>query len=446
MGDVPQAREIRTILSYYDDLTKEVQLNLAVDGSSDIGREPFGAVLSVWSSVSVSRESGGFGRYLNPQDWNQQTGEQIDRREALEKKLREAMGDRFEVLSVTFSKPDVKPMPIESGGREGWEQTALAYLVLKAKDSAADKLPSVSMEMDFRDTTGNVLLPIASTPTLVDARATTLPDRRVVNPTLEVVLDDRAFARGTPNAKDLKEALKPGELLLEVRAKAEGLLPNLEKIVDLTSVPGMEVVKVEDRGVTITELQQKLGRVIPISERSWTVRMRQTGTGELAGVAGGSIGETSFSFPTLVGQFAAAKLETKRYSDADVVVLKPGDKVTLAAVEGRTTRLLLAVAGILGALVAIGGIVTFLARRAAARRPAPVGPRFAMPQQVSPVTTLAVLRQIQSLNGTVLSKADQDALVVEIKNLEQRSFAPAAGGVSEQELASTLRTWITKAG
>ena len=446
LGDVPQAREIKNILSYYDDLTKEVQLNLLVDGSSDVGREPFGAVLSVWSSVSVSRESGGFGKYLNPQDWSPQTGEQVDRREALEKKLRESMGDRFEVLSVTFSKPDVKPMPIADGGREGWEQTVLAYLVLKAKDAAADKLPPVAMEMDFRDTTSTVLLPITSTPMLVDARTNVVPDRRVQNATVEIVLDDRAFAKGTPNAKDAKEALKPGELLLEVKAKGEGLLPGIDKVLDLKSVTGMEVVRSDDHGITISELQQKLGRVIPISERTWTVRMKQTGSGEIGSAVGGAIGEARFKFPVLAGQFATAKLETKRYADADIVTIKPGDTVTLAAVEGRFARLALVVVAVLATIAIAGGGAWLLLKRAAANRPKPAGPRFTMPQQISPVTTLAVLRQIQALNGTVLSKTDQDALLIEIKGIEQRSFAPAAGGVTTAELSQKLSTWIGKAG
>ena len=446
LGDVPQAREIKNILSYYDDLTKEVQLNLLVDGSSDIGREPFGAVLSVWSSVSVSRESGGFGKYLNPQDWSPQTGEQVDRREALEKNLREAMGDRFEVLSVTFSKPDVKPMPIAEGGREGWEQTVLAYLVLKAKDSAADKLPAVAMEMDFRDTTSTVLLPITSTPMLVDARTNVIPDRRVQNATVEIVLDDRGFAKGTPNAKDAKEALKPGELLLEVKAKGEGLLPGIDKVLDLKSVAGMEVVRSDDHGITIGELQQKLGRVTPISERTWTVRMKQTGTGEIGSAVGGAIGEASFKFPALAGQFATAKLETKRYADADIVTIKAGDSVTLAAVEGRFARLAVVAGAVLATISIAGAGAWLLLKRAAANRPKPAGPRFVMPEQISPVTTLAVLRQIQALNGTVLSKSDQDALLVEIKTIEQRSFAPAAGGVTTAELSQKLSTWIGKAG
>jgi len=440
LGDVPQARELRTLLAYYDDLTREVQLNLTVDGPTDVGREPFGAVLSVWSSVSVSRESGGFGRYLNPQDWDQRTGQQIDRREAIEKQLKEKLAEKFEVVSITFSKPDVKPMPIAEGGREGWEQTVLAYILLKAKDSSTDKLPQVSMEMDFRDTTGNVLLPVATTPQLIDARAERGPQRPIAEPTLEIIIDDRAFARGTPSAKDPRAATLPGELKLEIKAKAEGLVPALDRVVDLANVPGFEVASVEDRPASVLEIRQRLGRALPVSERSWTVTMRQTAA------ASAGLASSQFTPPRPAPAFANAKLELKRFADADVVALKPGQTITLAAVEGRATRRALIYGVVLVAVAAVGFALFKIARSAGRQRITSVAPRFAMPQQLTPVTALALMRQIGASPVARLSPAEKQQLITEIKSLEQSAFSTAAARFNDADLRRSLATWISRAG
>jgi len=437
-GDLPQARELRSTLAYYDDLTNEVQLNIAVDGSTDVGREPFGAVLAVWSSVSVSRESGGFARYVNPQGYNPQTGEQIDHKEALEKRIRTALSERFEIASITIAKVDAKPMPIADGGREGWEQTPLAYLVLKAKDASVDKIPPMSMDMEFRDNTGTVLLPISSPATLIDARQPKGPERTLKDLELTMTLDDRSFARGSGAAKS-PDAPVAGEISLEVRAKAQGLVPNLDRLVDLSASKGFSVVKTDDHGITITEMAQKMGRVIPTSERNWTVRLKHDGL---------AAGAPEFTFPTVQSTFAGSiatvdnksKLELKRYADADIVPAAAA--VTLSAVEGRWAIVAGFAAGALALLAAIGyGLFRLLRKPATVVAP----PLFTMPTEVTPVTAIAVLRRIQSYNGALLNAGDQQALAGEIAMFEHKCFAQGASPASDADLKASLQRWISKA-
>ncbi|MDI1289869.1 MAG: hypothetical protein PSX37_07985 [bacterium] len=65
IGDHPDGAEAKKQLAYYNDLKTEVELNLAIDGGTQVGNlQPFGANFAVWSSRAVSRESGGFGKYL----------------------------------------------------------------------------------------------------------------------------------------------------------------------------------------------------------------------------------------------------------------------------------------------------------------------------------------------------------------------------------------------
>jgi len=458
LGDHPAAAPIRATLAYYQDLLSEVQLNVAVDGPTSVGTQPFGLAVSVWSTVAVSRESGGFAKYLTANGWNPMTGEPIDYRELFEKKAREALSDRFEVLSVAFAKPEIRPTPIDSplaGNREGWEQTPIAYLVLKAKDPAVDTIPALSLDMDFRDSSGMVILPIASGPLAVSAASPPAAASAAAAPTrisdlkVEFILDDRAFAGpARPNAAPDADAPAAGTVTLEVKASGAGLIPDLAALADLSSIPGFTVHKVTDNGITVSDLLAAKGRAVALTERSWTVTLLAQGRPE------------TFRFPTLrvaAGEpLVTAPPEPKpgeapspptplpvlrRYADADLV---PADAtVALAALPGPHWSLYAALAAVLALIVAL---VWGLTRR---RTAAPAAaPRFVMPRQVNPVTTIDLLRRIAADGGPALPAAARQDLLVEIKALEDRYFAPSASPVAPDEarLRSTLSGWIQRAG
>ncbi|MCA3006197.1 MAG: hypothetical protein IOD15_12675 [Phycisphaerales bacterium] len=454
LGNHPAAAPIRATLAYYQDLLAEVQLNVAVDGPTSVGTQPFGLTASVWSTVAVSRESGGFAKYVTANGWNPMTGEQIDYRELFEKKAREALADRFEVLSVAFAKPEIRPTPIDSplaGNREGWEQTPIAYLVLKAKDPAVDAIPALSLDMDFRDSGGMVILPIASGPLAISAASpppaapAPISDLKV-----EFILDDRAFAGpASPNAPADENAPTRGTVTLEVKASGAGLIPDLPALADLGSIPGFTVHKVQDNGIVFADLLAAKGRAVALTERSWSVTLLAQGR------------PSTFRFPALrvsAGEPLVAPPEPKpgeapapptplpvlrRYADADLVPAEP--TVALASLPGPGWPIW---TGLTVMLVTLAGLMWAMTRRRAVAPAA--APRFTLPASINPVTTIDLLRRIATDGGPALPPAARQDLLVEIKSLEERYFAPGANGqpapADEGGLRSTLAGWIQRAG
>jgi hypothetical protein len=388
-----------------------------VDGSSDVGHgEPFGAQLAVWATRAVSREGGGFGKYLMNEQYNPMTGQPVNYKDDLEKKLRETIGEKFEVLAVNFHKPEIQPVGLP---RAGWEQFPLAYLLLKARDASVDRLPPVQLDMDFSDGTGLVILPVSSPVALLDARAEKPAARTAAEVSVEEVLDDRKAAEGT--------------VMLEVRAKAKGLVPSLDQLVDVGAVKGLTVAKVEDHGLSIVDLDTSTSTVVPLTERSWAITFRPN--------AGAGAVE-SFVFPTARGGAGAPKVTLKRYADADIVEAKAIASIAPVRAGGATAIWI--GAGVVAVGVAAGLFAILRRHGADSARPAE---RFAVPEMVTPIGSLALLRRILALNGTVFAAAEQAELSEQISSLEHSYFAPGVGAAGPQdgELRVVLERWVSRA-
>ena len=200
VGNHPDAAEARKLVAYYDDLLQELEFIVRLDGDATVGHsQPFGVFVSLRHTADIERESGGFGRYLrnnksaNPYYAMQGGPQQRNFTEDFEKQVREKLADHFEVKTVTFLDEKVKA---RGYGRTGWRETPLAYLLLQAKDGSVDQMPAFHMDLDFMDSRGQVVLPVQSQVTLLDAR----PDRVAVRPAdkLEVtqILDYRDLVQG----------------------------------------------------------------------------------------------------------------------------------------------------------------------------------------------------------------------------------------------------------
>jgi hypothetical protein len=121
----------------------EVQLRLEVDGPTRVGfSQPFGVFVSLEHTRQLARESGGFSKYL--QNLNAQTrayymptaGQKaINYRDDFSKNIHAALDETFEIASITFHDANVKGVELP---REGWQQTPLAYVVLRAKDEVIE--------------------------------------------------------------------------------------------------------------------------------------------------------------------------------------------------------------------------------------------------------------------------------------------------------------------
>ncbi|MGD9692959.1 MAG: hypothetical protein AB7V20_09015 [Phycisphaerales bacterium] len=210
IGDHPAGNESRDLLRYYDDLVREVRLVLEVDGPTDVGNNtPFGARLILRFTRAVARESGGgFQRYLTNGHWSPYTGQQVSYKDDFEKRIRTALSDRFDVQTCLFVDVQTQPM---GSPEPGWLDLPMAYLVLSAKDASVDRIPPIELDLDFADTTGHVLLPVLTSPILIDARSERSPARHPSDVMINATFDPRTAGDGL--------------WLLDIRATGQGVLP-----------------------------------------------------------------------------------------------------------------------------------------------------------------------------------------------------------------------------
>ena len=96
-------------------------------------------------------------------------------------------------------------------------------------------------------------------------------------------------------------------MTLELHATGNGLAPSLDKLVEL-DIPGFEIAKTDDQGLSIARVDSGAASVNAVSERTWLLTLKP------AGDAGGTL---SFKFPQPTG--LVAKSVFKQYSDADLV-------------------------------------------------------------------------------------------------------------------------------
>ncbi len=203
MKDDPFAFGAEKKVAYFDDLLSEIRLQTRVDGPSTIGRDQdFGIVLSVIHSEAMGRVAK-FGQYLT----NDPGGPiaKARKKSPLARKMREAQGPRdelelsltealspfFDIKSITFASPDVKPRPTP---KTGWEETVLAYLLVRAKDASVDRIPPVEMDLKFIDLTGPVTIPAESAETVIKIATDTVPPRPSTKIEITQTLDTRRIS------------------------------------------------------------------------------------------------------------------------------------------------------------------------------------------------------------------------------------------------------------
>ena len=415
-GDHEMTRDPREILDYYDDLVTEIELDVRVDGSTRVGSdEPFGLYVDIKHTREIEREAGGFGKYLvnqNNQTFSYNYGRPTeDYRDKFEEAARDALQEHFDVYSVTFNDAGVNSIALDE---YGWRKTPYAYVLLRPRGPEVDRVPSLRLDLDFLDTTGYVVLPVESAPLAIDAGGATGP---VAPPErLEIVqtLDERQA--------------REGKLVLEVQARAMGLVPALDELVELAP-GGFEIDSIDDQGVSVTQFDDEEDASRILAERNWMVHMRASA--DLAELP------TTFTFGTPLAD--DVEVEHLRYVDADLESVAA--TIDLEYSYGEVTEgtpwwtwpLVLAALG-LGAL----GLRRVLATDA--------GPgatsRFPMPQTLTPFTVLGFLRRIEL--EAALPDTERTRLRGEIETLERHYFGETEGDAPDlRELAST---WTNRVG
>jgi hypothetical protein len=413
VGDHKQAHEARKVYDYYKDLVTEIKLDAALDGGDDVGHgRPFGLFVNLRHTREIERESGGFGRYLQNQNQGNlfyyNYGRPLENyRDKFQDAAKKALEEHFEVVSVTFQDEKVNS---KATAEYGWRVTPYAYVLLKARSPEVDKLPPLRLDLDFLDTSGYVVLPVESPAVPVDAAA----DRPAARPfeKLEVTqtLDERQA--------------KEGKLVLEVKAVAQGLVPDLDQILDVGS-PSFVVDKAEDQGLSVSRFDPDSPETKVLSERTWLVAMHAADGQEK---------------PPVTFRFAPAKTDVaemtyQRYVDADLT--KVGPQVVLEERYGREShaRLWWLAGGVLAALAAAA-----LAWRLRPRRAREEAGRFRMPDPVTPFSILGLLRDIEQNDG--LPDDRKRELSATIHRLEAHYFVGPAP--DEPDLHEIARDWIRR--
>ncbi|HAA68135.1 MAG TPA: hypothetical protein DCE55_03240 [Planctomycetaceae bacterium] len=416
VGQHKQASEARKIYDYYNDLVTEIKLEAKIDGSDIVGHsEPFGVFVELRHTREIERESGGFGRYLQ----NQQNGNSFyynygrplaNYRDKFEEGVRQALEEHFEVLSVTFQHEDVNSRA--RADEYGWRVTPYAYLLLQARGPEADTLPGLQLNLDFLDTSGYVIIPIASTAVPLDASPKQGKPRPLEQLSITQTLDERQADEG--------------KLILELKAVGKGLVPQFEDLVDLDP-EGFMVTNLQDQGLSVSEFDsESRGSSLIVSERTWMITLAATTDAENRPQA--------FSFAQ--AKTDDAKVVYQRFADADLVSVEK--TVALEQNYGQSGYRWYFGATIIGAslLVIAGSLVMFMKKRDVHS----AEPSIAMPSEVNAFTVLGLLKQIREKHTA--DSAPGRELANAIANLEVEFFSKQ--GSSPSDLEALARSWIQR--
>ncbi len=416
VGDHPQAHDAHKVYDYYKDLVTEIKLEALIDGGDVVGHEkPFGLFVNLRHTAEIERESGGFGRYLQNQNAGGMSfynyGRPLENyRDKFQDVVKQALEEQFEIISVTFQDDKVNS---RATSEYGWRITPYAYVLLKARGPKVDRIAPLRLDLDFMDTSGYVILPVESSPLPVDASPSSGSPRPFTHAEITQTLDER-------QAKD-------GKLIVEIKATAHGLVPDLDQLLALDS-EGFAVEKTDDQGLSVTRFDPDSPENVINSERSWLVHYK--GADAQAERAG------SFHFP--VSKIDGATLVHQRYVDADLAKVEP--VVALEARYGEADRagLWRLAGGLLAAVLAVVGVLAYLRNR-----PRPVQEsRFALPDSLTPFSVLGLLREIKRHNG--LPAPQLSELSRSIDQLERHYFSDK-NGEADPDLRHIAETWVTRA-
>ncbi len=415
VGDHPRAWEAKNLYDYYKDLVSEIKLNVAMDGSDDVGHsQPFGIYVNLLHTSEIEREAGGFSKYVQNQNnmpyafnYGRPTE---DYRDKFADAVNQALEEHFEILNLTFVGADA--MQSVAAPEDGWRLTPYAYVLLKPRGPEIDRIAPLKLDMDFLDTSGYVVIPIESPALVIDSSAEKGTPRPVANLQVTQTLDERQADEG--------------KLVLEISASAKGLVPDLNEILDLQR-EDFEVVSVDDQGVLPTRFDKDGNEIQILSDRSWTVEYRAKDTSS-------QVKQFSFSDAKL----ADAGVKFQRYEDADLVVV---DKTV--ALEKNYKAFSWAFLYWLIPLVFLGLVGMAGLIYVSTRPKQTVVRRFNVPDDVNPFTVLTLLKDIKERNGISAEKSME--LQDSINRVEKYYFANSNEAELTDDLTALAQQWVSQA-
>lgn len=446
VGDHPAGASTRVRQRLYRELmADEVKLRLTVDGPDALRVDvPFGVVISLRYTNAVERETEGFSKYLRKNvsivGANGQSRE-INYRELLHRSIESAFSRSFDVQQIGFYAPERPSAGVIENGQSGWLEKPMAYLIVSPKDESVDRLPQVSMEMQFYDGGG-----YSSVVNVVTASNT---PRIAVGPGPETRPCHDLAVTQIVDARDAVAAESDRKVCLEVTARGRGVVPELSRLLDgvETALPGYEVQPdgIDAHPLIILDQQEENalaasisedaggyiepdadGLVRPMVERSWVVTYRPTNEASSG----------RFHLPRLAAGISAT-LDSKYYAELDIAPA-PGEIIELGI--GRTPVWPLVFGGLMVVLVI--GLIAYARQRR--RVPATSEPMLARPERITPLSVVTTLRRWHTAVPSQFSPSDLDALATDINELEQTNFGPNARESNPEILKKALDGWASK--
>ena len=441
-------------VSYYDELLDEIRLEARVDGPNTIFRDhEFGIILSVYHTEAMGRMAN-FGEYLTnniPPGASRSRSRQSlvttyrvtevqGRRDELEMNIREALSLFFDIKSIVFSPEDVQPRPTD---RPGWEETILAYVHAKAKDSSVDKIPRIQMSLGFMDLTGPVTISAESAETMIKVTDKQTLPRPFHKVDLTQTLDTRSLANTE-------------EALLEVKVTACGLVPEIEELLDIDALgEQLPVARIDPHGGTLVRQLNSWGDTVHIvSERQWTIALDASSLVQ-------EPRRIEFRLPA--GKVDDATIKCQAYVDMDLIDLDTplttigeghGLAEPIAEAVGMDPRRLFGstdprilygsvAAGVVLILIIAFGVVRLV--RGRRERPLRARDVFHMPSQVDGFVVVQLLRSLGTSELVRLSVRQRAEMQQEIDKIQGSCFNGNGSQLSDDELRRVTKKWLKAA-
>ncbi len=451
VGDHPAGALLRQTQDLYNDLLRnEMQLHLSIDGTDQVGTEPFAATLSLRYTAAIGRELGGFNQYLQNNVYSYVSGryQPINFLERLEKSLRQAFDDKLELLQIGFFDSMNPPRGIQVDGKPGWEEKPLCYMILQAKDPSVDSLPLLQMDINTMDETGMVVLPVHSNNVAIDASQTAKADKpgKAMRPVFDLDVVQ------TIDTRELEKGESPN-LIIEVTATGRGMVPSLEQLLKLEgTLEGYQLVRdkietetIQVNGVTSSKTSGMMFNGTAPEESDTYVsadddglfRLPTTRKWKLLFEPTASTVGRDVVVPQLVAGLDGS-IKTERYIDMDLVPVE-GERMALK--DERQSLVPWLVGG--GLAVLVGLVLLWVVFGAGQGSATPASAALRLPHEVTPFSAVITLRRFAQQYMNKLSRDEYDRLLAETGQLEQRYFGENAA-TDPQEARDVLSRWHRK--
>jgi hypothetical protein len=234
------------------------------------------------------------------------------------------------------------------------------------------------------------------------------------------------------------------EVLLEIKATACGLVPELEELLDLEPLRGqLPVARIDPHEGTVLRQVNSWGDTVhAVSERQWTVVLD----------AAELIDPPRQIELALPQPRSEAVVTYQAYVEMDLVdldepVATVGEGETLVPVaelvDLNDRRLLYAAIG--GGAALVGLILLVLLYRAIRSRERPLRARdvFRMPPEVDGFVVVQLLRSLGGSQLVRMSPAQRSAMQQDIQTIQDSCFGDNGhSGLSEDELRRVARKWL----